>query len=133
MAAIALMVSGVCHSIPGACFVGKTWNLKTVYALPSLLVYKRHQENMAKISGRTVVSPDLPEGTVMAVSVLPRGLSSLHVFLLWPEICFAFILASCSIQMNTDAEQTVLGCSRKKVFKLPTLSRKRWVCVMTYS
>lgn len=88
---------------------------------------------MAKISGRTVISPDLPKGTNPAVSVLSRGLSSLHIFLLWPEICFAFILASCSIQMNTDAKQTLLRCFRKNMFKIPTFSRKQWVYVITYS
>lgn len=98
---------------------------------PLFEVYKRHQDY--KISGRTVVSPDLPKGTITAVSVLSRGLSSLHIFLLWPEICFAFILASCSIQMNTDAEQTLLRHFRKNMFKIPTLSRKRWVYVVTYS
>lgn len=87
---------------------------------------------MAKISGRTVISPDLPKGTNPAVSVLSRGLSSLHIFLLWPEIRFAFILASCSIQMNTDAEQTLLRCFRKNMFKIPTFPRKQWVHVITY-
>lgn len=88
---------------------------------------------MAKISGRTVISPDPPKGTITAVSVLSRGLSSLHIFLLWPEICFAFILASWSIQMNIDAEQTLLRRFRKNMFKILTLSKKRWVYVITYS